>query len=152
MEFSSKNTGMVAIHFSRGSSHPRDWTWLASRFFTIWAMREPLAFTWPQREAAPTPTPDLKCNQWLPFHSARAAAVVNLVSLTSHALMNTYNPSPTIFIKRTFIWILLQILTLEPPWKLCYWEEVETLKKTLFFCVLCILRTSLLCWFTWLLT
>ena len=36
-----KNTG--AISFSRGSSPPRDWTWvacIAGRFFTIWATRE----------------------------------------------------------------------------------------------------------------
>ena len=34
----------VAIPFSRGSSQPRDWTWvfrLAGRFFTIWATRYP---------------------------------------------------------------------------------------------------------------
>ena len=33
----------VAISFSRGSSWPRDWTWvscIAHRFFTIWATRE----------------------------------------------------------------------------------------------------------------
>ena len=33
----------VAIPFSRGSSQPRDWTWvscIAGRFFTIWATRE----------------------------------------------------------------------------------------------------------------
>ena len=33
----------VAIPFSRGSSWPRDWTWVscsASRFFTVWATRE----------------------------------------------------------------------------------------------------------------
>ena len=33
----------VAIPFSRGSSWPRDWTWvswIASRFFTIWATKE----------------------------------------------------------------------------------------------------------------
>ena len=27
----------VAIHFSRGSSQPRDWTHIAGRFFTTWA-------------------------------------------------------------------------------------------------------------------
>ena len=35
----------VAIPFSRGSSQPRDWTWvscIAGRFFTIWATREAL--------------------------------------------------------------------------------------------------------------
>ena len=34
----------VAISFSRGSSQPRDWTWVscvAGRFFTVWATREP---------------------------------------------------------------------------------------------------------------
>ena len=34
---------LVAIPFSRGSSQPRDWTWvswLAGRFFTVWATRE----------------------------------------------------------------------------------------------------------------
>ena len=33
----------IAIPFSRGSSQPRDWTWaswIAGRFFTIWATRE----------------------------------------------------------------------------------------------------------------
>ena len=33
----------VAISFSRGSSQPRDWTqvsWIAGRFFTVWATRE----------------------------------------------------------------------------------------------------------------
>ena len=37
------NTGVGAIPFSRGSSWPRDWTWVscsAGRFFTIWATRE----------------------------------------------------------------------------------------------------------------
>ena len=37
----------VAIPFSRGSSGPRDWTWvscIAGRFFTIWAMREALYY------------------------------------------------------------------------------------------------------------
>ena len=35
----------VAISFSRGSSQPRDWTWIsciASRFFIIWDTREAL--------------------------------------------------------------------------------------------------------------
>ena len=35
----------VAIPFSRGSSQPRNWTWVfctAGRFFTIWATREAL--------------------------------------------------------------------------------------------------------------
>ena len=35
----------VAIPFSRGSSLPRDWNWvsfIAGRFFTIWAIREGL--------------------------------------------------------------------------------------------------------------
>ena len=33
----------VAIPFSRGSSRPRDWTWvscIAGKFFTVWATRE----------------------------------------------------------------------------------------------------------------
>ena len=40
----------VAISFSRGSSGPRDWTWvscIAGRFFTNWATREtPLYMAW----------------------------------------------------------------------------------------------------------
>ena len=35
----------VVIPFSRGSSQPRNWTWvshLAGRFFTIWALGKPL--------------------------------------------------------------------------------------------------------------
>ena len=38
----------VAILFSRGSSQPRDWTWvscIAGRFFTIWATREAQNYT-----------------------------------------------------------------------------------------------------------
>ena len=38
-----KNTGVVAIPFSKGSSWPRDQahiSWTAGRFFTIWATRE----------------------------------------------------------------------------------------------------------------
>ena len=34
----------VAVRFSRGSSQPGDWTqvsWIAGKFFTIWATREP---------------------------------------------------------------------------------------------------------------
>ena len=37
----------VAIHFSRGSSQPRDQTQvsqIASRFFTVWATREAQAY------------------------------------------------------------------------------------------------------------
>ena len=37
----------VAISFSRGSSRPRDWTWvscIAGRFFTSWATREVLVY------------------------------------------------------------------------------------------------------------
>ena len=38
-----KNTEVFAIPFFRGSSWPRDWTWIsciAGRFFTVWATRE----------------------------------------------------------------------------------------------------------------
>ena len=38
----------VAIPFSRGSSRPRDWTWIsciAGRFFTIWTTREAQSLT-----------------------------------------------------------------------------------------------------------
>ena len=39
----------VAIPFSRGSSQPRDWTWLsciADRFFTIWGTRKAVLLAW----------------------------------------------------------------------------------------------------------
>ena len=47
MNSPGKNTevGWVAISFSRGSSQPRDWTWIshiAGRFFTVCATREAL--------------------------------------------------------------------------------------------------------------
>ena len=38
----------VAIPFSRGFSQPRDWTqvsWIADRFFTVWATREDLLYS-----------------------------------------------------------------------------------------------------------
>ena len=41
--FQARMLEWVAISFSRGSSRPRDWTWVsctAGRFFTIWATRE----------------------------------------------------------------------------------------------------------------
>ena len=45
IEFSRQDYWLawVPILFSRGSSQPRDWTWIshtAGRFFTIWATRE----------------------------------------------------------------------------------------------------------------
>ena len=58
----------VAISFSRGSSQPRNWTWvscIAGRFFTNWAMREaltdiasssftlPLTFLWNPSRSSP---------------------------------------------------------------------------------------------------
>ena len=36
--------GWVAISFSRESSQPRDWTWVAARIFTMWAAREALIY------------------------------------------------------------------------------------------------------------
>ena len=41
--FQARMLEWVAIFFSRGSSWPRDWkrdSWIAGRFFTIWATRE----------------------------------------------------------------------------------------------------------------
>ena len=41
--FQTRILEWVAISFSRGSSNPREWTWiscLTGRFFTIWATRE----------------------------------------------------------------------------------------------------------------
>ena len=43
--FQARVLEWVAISFSRGSSQPRDWTWvsrIAGRHFTIWATREML--------------------------------------------------------------------------------------------------------------
>ena len=45
MDFPGKSSGVVAIAipFSRGSSQPRDWSWVfctAGRFFIVWATRE----------------------------------------------------------------------------------------------------------------
>ena len=39
----ARTLGWIAIPFSRGSSLPRDWTWvshIAGRFFTVWTTRE----------------------------------------------------------------------------------------------------------------
>ena len=49
--FQTRILEWVAISFSRGSSQPRDWTWvscIAGRLFTIWATRE----TWTMINAA----------------------------------------------------------------------------------------------------
>ena len=43
----------VAISFSRGSSQPRDWTWvprIAGRHFNLWATREAKGSTWMQSQ------------------------------------------------------------------------------------------------------
>ena len=47
--FQARVLQWVAISFSRGSSQPRDWTWvsrIADRHFTIWATREAQAACW----------------------------------------------------------------------------------------------------------
>ena len=53
--FQARILGWGAISFSRGSSQPRDWTWVSltvDRHFTIWAIREviknhlPMQGTW----------------------------------------------------------------------------------------------------------
>ena len=51
--FQARRLQCVAIPFSRGSSRPRDWTWVScfvDRFFTIWAAREAF-LSFPQRTA-----------------------------------------------------------------------------------------------------
>ena len=51
----------VVISFSRGSSQPKDWTWvscIADRFFTIWATEEALPLC---KQA------HLRCSTWLPL-------------------------------------------------------------------------------------
>ena len=52
--FQARLLEWVAISFSRGSSQPRDWTWVsctAGRLFTVWATREALSWqrNWPRR-------------------------------------------------------------------------------------------------------
>ena len=45
----------VAISFPRGSSQPRDWTWvtcIAGRFFAVWATREAPTDTWKDLDKA----------------------------------------------------------------------------------------------------
>ena len=59
----------IAVPFSRGSSWPRDWTWVsctAGRFFTIWAIKEASTPSWLNSKAwkigdlqIPLPTPKL---------------------------------------------------------------------------------------------
>ena len=51
--FQARVLEWVAISFSRGSSQPRDWTWvscIADRRFTIWVTREALRDTWNYRQ------------------------------------------------------------------------------------------------------
>ena len=51
--FQARIMEWVAISFSRGSSRPRDWTWVSSiadRCFTVWATREAHMYTYIQRE------------------------------------------------------------------------------------------------------
>ena len=47
--FQARVPEWVAISFSRGSSQPRDWTWvshIAGRRFTLWATREVMVWYW----------------------------------------------------------------------------------------------------------
>ena len=47
--FQARVLEWVAIAFSRGSSPPRDWTWvshIAGRRFTLWAIREAPMYWW----------------------------------------------------------------------------------------------------------
>ena len=90
----------VAIHFSRGSSQPRDWTWvscIAGRFFTVWAIEKPHILVIVQfshsvvsnslqphelqhtRPSCPSPTPGVHSNscpssQWC--HPAVSSSVI----------------------------------------------------------------------------
>ena len=50
--FQARVLEWVAISFSRGSSQPRNWTWvslIAGRRFTIWATREALSYSYYSR-------------------------------------------------------------------------------------------------------
>ena len=67
----------VAFPFSRGSSRPRDWTWIsciAGRFFTIWAIRETKTVTpWTAAHLAPLSVGLSRKEYWsgLPFPPPR---------------------------------------------------------------------------------
>ena len=58
--FQARILEWVAIFFSRGSSWPKDWTWVsctAGRFFAIWATRAAKAEDGGRGEACPSPNP-----------------------------------------------------------------------------------------------
>ena len=51
--FQARVLEWVAVSFSRGSSQPRDWTWVShiiGRCFTIWATREVREQRWPPKK------------------------------------------------------------------------------------------------------
>ena len=72
--FQARILEWVAISFSRGSSWPRDWTWVShtvGRLFTIWATRE-------DPEFAKTPPLDWWCHPTISFFIIPSPPALNL--------------------------------------------------------------------------
>ena len=136
-----KNTSVVAIPFSRGSSQPRDCTWvscIAGRSFTVWATREA------------SPESNLMSNEWwefavveLPFHKPMCQLLTpgDQYILTwygptvlstppdnpwiSHHLMNDTVPGPTVRTGLNYMQFLLIILQVK------YWQFHMTQADTM---------------------
>ena len=90
----------VAIPFSRGSSWPRDWTWVScivGRFFTVWANRKALWFS-----------PGRSCCKWVGRETEGQAADLFVVAGFPRKLTQS--------LKR-------RVLIKEQPWN---WSKVST--------------------------
>ena len=83
----------VAISFSRGSFQPRDWTqvsWIAGRFFDIWATREALANNKDSIKSSELKSCEYLIIPWLSVFqdfSAHSACVFNIIFMKTCYLM-----------------------------------------------------------------
>ena len=78
---------VVVILFSRGSSQPRDQTWvshIAGRFFTVWATRKPCAYTLPCYSWVPG-DPVLRALQWGLLPASDPIGSAQFLPQSSHA-------------------------------------------------------------------
>ena len=90
--FEARTLEWVAISFSRGSSRPRDWTWVSrivGRLFTVWATREALVCVYVTDSLSCTPENNTQIVTLSEGESESYSVVSN--SLRPHGLYSPWN-------------------------------------------------------------
>ena len=111
----------VSIPFSRGSSWPRDWTWVScigSRFFTIWATTQMIQLS------GPTVQFQINCsipNQLAYFYISVSKAACFLVSKCLLVSLDYSNQWPQLSGLKQLKWSLAQAPEVNPTLPLSLW-------------------------------